>query len=579
VANYSCLALRNLTCFKENTVKALSLGALDALIDVLQMHANNALVQEASACALQNLTDDPGDVLSRHPNEAVARALQALLAALPGHAANEKVHAPLLGVLGNLAWHNMDRQNMAAAAGAIQDAVAALRSPATAAVVRSESCYVLDVLAHKNAGAQVAAYSAGAVEALLPMLRLPLPDVLRSACWALASIAGNTAAAARAGELGAVEAVLTALRAHQSNACLQAGGCCALYFLAQGCAANMSKAHRAGAAAAAQAALAAHAADTELQAEATALLQLLQQSTAAADAAMAALLAAEAAERAPLKKRKSKKKHGGGGGAAAAAPQKDEAAAASGGNAAGGAGSAAQPLAHGQDADDTAVALDASPAAEPADAVEQGGGVHSPAEQHGVCSAADAVECGDNRSDGSAGGSAEPPPAFGYNADAQPPQPLVQPAVAAPRRAPRPYRPPVGGASPCAPLAALQPPPAMLSPAAGAALLPPYMSALALALGAQPQAPAPLAAAACAACARSRVDASTSTSPPPPELLECCVCFADVTLEELLLLYPCGHRCVCQACADALVAIAPPAERLCPSCRKDVLGATRVFTV
>jgi hypothetical protein len=116
----------------------------------------------------------------------------------------------------------------------------------------------------------------------------------------------------------------------------------------------------------------------------------------------------------------------------------------------------------------------------------------------------------------------------------------------------------------------------MLSPAAGAALLPPYMSALALALGAQPQAPAPLAA---AACASSRADASTSTSPPPPELLECCVCLDDVTVEELLLLYPCGHRCVCQACADALVAIAPPAERLCPSCRMDVHGATRVYTV
>jgi hypothetical protein len=49
VANYSCLALRNLTCFKENTVKALSLGALDALIDVLQMHANNALHRRSAS--------------------------------------------------------------------------------------------------------------------------------------------------------------------------------------------------------------------------------------------------------------------------------------------------------------------------------------------------------------------------------------------------------------------------------------------------------------------------------------------------------------------------------------------------
>jgi hypothetical protein len=99
------------------------------------------------------------------------------------------------------------------------------------------------------------------------------------------------------------------------------------------------------------------------------------------------------------------------------------------------------------------------------------------------------------------------------------------------------------------------------------------MSALALALGAQPQPAAALAAAVCASS--SRVD--VSISPIPPELLECCVCFEDVTLEELLLLYPCGHRCVCQACADALVAIQPETRR-CPKCRKGVLGATRVFS-
>jgi hypothetical protein len=34
---------------------------------------------------------------------------------------------------------------------------------------------------------------------------------------------------------------------------------------------------------------------------------------------------------------------------------------------------------------------------------------------------------------------------------------------------------------------------------------------------------------------------------------------------------------VCQACADALMAIQPPAERLCPKCREPVIGAKRVF--
>ena len=57
---------------------------------------------------------------------------------------------------------------------------------------------------------------------------------------------------------------------------------------------------------------------------------------------------------------------------------------------------------------------------------------------------------------------------------------------------------------------------------------------------------------------------------------ECCICFLDVQLEELLLLYPCAHRCVCEECADALM-LRPAARRLCPKCRKGVGGASRVF--
>jgi hypothetical protein len=49
--------------------------------------------------------------------------------------------------------------------------------------------------------------------------------------------------------------------------------------------------------------------------------------------------------------------------------------------------------------------------------------------------------------------------------------------------------------------------------------------------------------------------------PPPPVMKECCICFLDVQLEELLLLYPCAHRCVCEGCADALM-LRPAARRL-----------------
>jgi hypothetical protein len=497
VAVNALIALHNLLVgVRDNKAKAL--GELDLLLGMLQLHPTNARVQEKSARALHTITYEP-DMLSLLSKESVARIFETVLAALPGNAADVDTFVALLDVLAKVASHNVGCQNMAAAAGAMQDAVAALRSPPATAIIHQKWCYVLEALTRNNAGAQVAAFRAGAVESLLPMLRHPLPAVLRSACFALASIAGNTAAAARAGDMGAVETVITALQAHQSDALLQQGGCCALYFLAQRCAANMRKAHRAGAAAVAQAALNAHTANALLHARATALLKLLQKSTAAADAAMAALLAAEAAERAPPQKRKSKKKRGGSGAAAAAGPQEADAPAAPGGQDAGGAGAAAEPLAHGQDADDT-VASDASPAAEPAHAVEQSGGAQSPAEQRGLRSVAD-VDSGANISDG---GSAEP--TFGDDADAQP---LVQPAAAAPRRAPRPYRPPVGGASPCAPLAALQPPAMPSQQADGAALLAPHMAALALALGVQPHAAAALAA---AACARSCVDINISAA-------------------------------------------------------------------
>jgi hypothetical protein len=64
--------------------------------------------------------------------------------------------------------------------------------------------------------------------------------------------------------------------------------------------------------------------------------------------------------------------------------------------------------------------------------------------------------------------------------------------------------------------------------------------------------------------------------PPLPAMKECCICFLDVRLDDLLLLMPCAHRCVCEACAEALVA-ADPERRRCPKSRKSVSGASRVF--
>jgi hypothetical protein len=227
---------------------------------------------------------------------------------------------------------------------------------------------------------------------------------------------------------------------------------------------------------------------------------------------------------------------------------------------------------------------------------------------------------------GAGGASDEPAGAGGAAGEAWPPQPLhaAQPVTwpgAAPHapapppprtQAPREYRPPMGPPpSTCASQAAqplpLPPPwqlerfaqPPQLSPAQGMLLLPPYLAHLALggaAPQAQPPLPAPvlpplppLPAAPLAAAAPPPAPllplpplplppaAALPPPPPPPLLRECCICLNDVPAADLLLLLPCGHRCVCPACADALLSAPPPAPRRCPKCRKDATGSLRVY--
>jgi hypothetical protein len=67
--------------------------------------------------------------------------------------------------------------------------------------------------------------------------------------------------------------------------------------------------------------------------------------------------------------------------------------------------------------------------------------------------------------------------------------------------------------------------------------------------------------------------------PPPlplPPMKECCVCLEDVAADDMWLVSPCGHRCVCEVCAAALMAM-PRSSRKCPKCRAGVKRVMRVF--
>jgi hypothetical protein len=115
-----------------------------------------------------------------------------------------------------------------------------------------------------------------------------------------------------------------------------------------------------------------------------------------------------------------------------------------------------------------------------------------------------------------------------------------------------------------------------VAPATAPPPLPAYLTAARVAAAAKtppaaPSPPAPL----------PPLPAAALSSVPPPAAhavatKECCVCLDDVPAADLHLLFPCGHRCVCEACAAAVMA-AEAAARRCPKCRAAVMGAARVY--
>jgi hypothetical protein len=65
----------------------------------------------------------------------------------------------------------------------------------------------------------------------------------------------------------------------------------------------------------------------------------------------------------------------------------------------------------------------------------------------------------------------------------------------------------------------------------------------------------------------------SSVVPPSPHLEEtlCVVCF-EAPMDHIII--PCGHQCVCGACAEALKREPHPA---CPLCREPIIITTKVF--
>jgi hypothetical protein len=70
---------------------------------------------------------------------------------------------------------------------------------------------------------------------------------------------------------------------------------------------------------------------------------------------------------------------------------------------------------------------------------------------------------------------------------------------------------------------------------------------------------------------QAELGSGSGTSQPDAEENMCVVCF-EAPMDHVII--PCGHQCVCGACAEALKREAHPA---CPLCREPISVTAKVF--
>jgi hypothetical protein len=553
-------------------------GAIEEVVRFLHACASpsavHTTVQASQACntligLLQFMTSEEYCV------KADAGAVEAVVTVMRQHSMHVDIQKCACELLDRLVFLSTENRIKARAAGAAATVSAAMQAHAGNADVVVRAYAALRALASDGVGVTPSATTAQpeeesptsrielrTVEEAVAALRCSHSDAaaLLQACasiptfFATSSVAASdsSAACSSSGALRAVEAVVAVLRDRRRDARLQEAACRALAALTamQDCGKeNAAAALRAGALPHLTAALRMHAADAAVQQHGQALLaslQLEEESAArAADAAMAALLAAEEAERTPASatssssKRKSKKKKSSGGDGSTAA-----AAGLSGGGAAAEAAEADAALA----AAVHALSADAAP--------------EMPQEQ-----LADAA----------------PPPSTAAD-DAKP---SAQAARRRRRAATKAARRAAGDGGDGAAADTASAPADDAAPAAASAEAEAEAEAQAgpaaadaVAAAADDDAQPPLAAMAEQAVAPlpAPVPPPAALPPPPPVMKECCVCLDDILADELRLISPCGHRCICAECGAALLA-RPPARRLCPICSAPVGVVVRVYDV
>jgi hypothetical protein len=274
-------------------LRAARAGALEAITEALRAHSSDEGVSYDACTALSSLIGE----VPENKTRAGAAAVRALAAALRVQASAR------MQVLGWSALSSLCLdvpQNAAAAVPALPVLIAALRAHGTSATLAQAGCNVIAHVTLGNAERRAAALAAGAMDAVLAAMRAHAGDeqAQNSAVGALMSLLEQPSTHAAAVARGGVALLVAAMRAHPGAVKLQrhGGTCLGTLCLYDHSGAAATAAVDAGAIEAVLTAMRAHSADAQVPIACLFALRLVITTPAAAaragDAAVRAVLAA-----------------------------------------------------------------------------------------------------------------------------------------------------------------------------------------------------------------------------------------------------------------------------------------------
>jgi hypothetical protein len=249
VQTAGCVALGTLALTDDNKMKAIHAGAIEAILQALRAHADEARVQEYGCRALGNISEGHIAAISARSSRLVCDGMKAAVAALNAHYADANVMRHACGVLHHLMTGPGALRVEAGKIGAVTAVAAALRAHPADAFVQQHGCNALACLCVETSANVVQACGAGALQAVVAALRAHAANlkVQNHACDALACLVkAHPRLQAAAGAAGAVEAAVDATRTPAADTQLLRMGCTVLRDLVRGHVGNAARACAAG---------------------------------------------------------------------------------------------------------------------------------------------------------------------------------------------------------------------------------------------------------------------------------------------------------------------------------------------